>query len=292
MQLYQDENAELSGSVWAKLEAALKQADNNYELLNEMLTIPSVETLTQGIEHSEPLRLSAARSAFIVQMQENLHDFLHGILANIADEAYKYTKVQVNKRRVLSAVLQLLSYSQATDIASRLEKRFMSADNMTDKLNMLKASQICSVALFEKLMLSFEDEYLENAVVMDKWFALHATTKSTDILAKLTLLASHRQFNLRNPNKVRSLVGSFAFYNTDGFHALDGSGYQFLTDYLIELDAINPQIASRLVTPLIQYKKFAKHHQEMMVMQLKRLLGRANLSKDLYEKVSKSLSSQ
>jgi aminopeptidase N len=106
------------------------------------------------------------------------------------------------------------------------------------------------------------------------------------------LLASHRQFNLRNPNKVRSLVGSFAFYNTDGFHALDGSGYQFLTDYLIELDPINPQIASRLVTPLIQYKKYAKNHQEMMVMQLERLLGRANLSKDLYEKVSKSLTSE
>jgi aminopeptidase N len=124
---------------------------------------------------------------------------------------------------------------------------------------------------------------------MDKWFALHATTNSSDILAKLTLLASHRQFNIKNPNKVRSLVGSFAVYNTDGFHALDGSGYQFLTDYLIEIDDLNPQIASRLVTPLIQYKKFASVHQDLMTMQLRRLLSRPNLSKDLYEKVSKSL---
>lgn len=291
IELYQNESVVLSTSVWGKLEAALRQACGNYELLNEMLTIPSVETLTQGLELSEPLKLSAARSAFLIQMQEKLHDFLLEMIANIAQESYEYTKVQVNERRVVSAVLQLLSYSKTPDIAAQLEKRFNSADNMTDKLNMLKASQICSIELFEKLMLSFESEYLENAVVMDKWFALHATTKSNDILAKLTLLASHRQFNLRNPNKVRSLIGSFAFYNTDGFHALDGSGYQFLTDYLIELDPINSQIASRLVTPLIQYKKFAKGHQEMMVMQLKRLLGRANLSKDLYEKVSKSLSS-
>ena len=291
MQLYQDPNAEFTGAVWSSLEAALKEAYNNDELLNEMLTIPSVETLTQGIEHSEPLKLSVARSAFIVKMQENLNDFLHEIVTNIAHEDYQYIKVQVNKRRVLSAALQLLSYSKLPAIAEQLEQRFNLADNMTDKLSMLKASQICSIALFEKLMLSFEHEYLENAVVMDKWFALHATTKSNDILAKLTLLASHRQFNLRNPNKVRSLVGSFAFYNTDGFHALDGSGYQFLTDYLIELDSINPQIASRLVTPLIQYKRFAKNHQKMMIMQLKRLLGRTNLSKDLYEKVSKSLTS-
>jgi aminopeptidase N len=291
MQLYQNEDAELSSSVWGKLEAALKQADSNYELLNEMLTIPSVETLTQGIEKSEPLKITAARSAFLVLMQDKLHSFLNEIMSNVKHQMYGYTKVQVNERRLLSAVLQLLSYSKSEDVTALLEERFKTADNMTDKLNTLKASQICSTELFEKLMLSFESEYAENAVVMDKWFALHATTKSKDILAKLTLLASHRQFNLRNPNKVRSLVGSFAFYNTDGFHALDGSGYQFLTDYLIELDAINPQIASRLVTPLIQYKKFAINHQEMMVMQLERLLGRANLSKDLYEKVSKSLAS-
>jgi aminopeptidase N len=287
--LYENKETEVSIKIWRELEAALLQANDNFELLNEMLTIPSIETLTQGIEQSEPLKLSIARSSFLTHLQQNLHGFLVGILSNISQRTYEYTKVQVNERRLRSAVLQLLSYSKSTDIIEQLEHQFTTSDNMTDKLNTLKCSQICSINLFEKLMLAFEQEYTENAVVMDKWFALHATTNCHDILAKLTLLASHRQFNIKNPNKVRSLVGSFAVYNTDGFHALDGSGYQFLTDYLIELDVLNPQIASRLVTPLIQYKKFAKVHQDLMTMQLKRLLGRDNLSKDLYEKVSKSL---
>jgi aminopeptidase N len=288
-QLYDDKDTEVSAQIWRKLETALQQAHDNFELLNEMLTIPSIETLTQGIEQTEPLKLSVARSHFLNYLQQNLHGFLKGIVANIEQQKYEYTKMQVNERRLRSAVLQLLSYSKSVDVKDQLAQQFATADNMTDKLNTLKAAQIYSVELFEKLMVDFEQEYADNAVVMDKWFALHATTNSSDILAKLTLLASHRQFNIKNPNKVRSLVGSFAVYNTEGFHALDGSGYQFLTDYLIELDVLNPQIAARLVTPLIQYKKFAKIHRDLMTMQLKRLLSRPNLSKDLYEKVSKSL---
>jgi aminopeptidase N len=288
-QLYDDKDTEFSAQIWRQLETALQQAHDNFELLNEMLTIPSIETLTQNIEQTEPLKLSVARSHFLNYLQQNLHGFLEGIVANIEQQTYEYTKVQVNERRLRSAVLQLLSYSKSVDVKKQLERQFTTSDNMTDKLNTLKAAQIYSIELFEKLMVDFEQEYADNAVVMDKWFALHATTNSRDILAKLTLLASHRQFNIKNPNKVRSLVGSFAVYNTDGFHALDGSGYQFLTDYLIELDELNPQIASRLVTPLIQYKKFATMHQDLMTMQLRRLLSRSNLSKDLYEKVSKSL---
>jgi len=288
-QLYDAKDTEVSMQIWRKLETALQQARDNFELLNEMLTIPSIETLTQGIDQTEPLKLSVARSHFLNYMQQNLHGFLKDIVAYIEQKTYEHTKVQVNERRLRSAVLQLLSYSKSVDVKDQLEHQLTTADNMTDKLNTLKAAQIYSIELFEKLMVDFEQEYADNAVVMDKWFALHATTNSSDILAKLTLLASHRQFTIKNPNKVRSLVGSFAVYNTEGFHALDGSGYEFLTDYLIELDELNPQIASRLVTPLIQYKKFAKVHQDLMTVQLKRLLSRSNLSKDLYEKVSKSL---
>ncbi|MFQ3250627.1 MAG: aminopeptidase N [Glaciecola sp.] len=289
LKVYKDEQADISTLVWNKLEAALTQANDNFELLNEMLSVPSIETLTQSLKLSEPLKLSKARSSFLADMQNKLADFLLNTLNEIPVRQYDYTKTQVNERRLSSAILQLLSYSKSELVSKDLEARFYKADNMTDKLNTLKAAQICSVDLFEKLMLSFEEEYSENAVVMDKWFALHASTSCHDILAKLTLLASHKQFNIKNPNKVRSLVGSFSFYNTDGFHALDGSGYQFLADYLIELDKINPQIASRLVTPLIQFKKYSTVHQDLMKMQLNRLLARNELSKDVYEKVSKSL---
>jgi aminopeptidase N len=289
IKLYEDDKAEISLLVWKQLEAALRQASGDFELLNEMLVVPSIETLAQSIQLAAPLKLAKARSRFLVTMQKNLNDFLRTTLKALPEREYKYTKTQVNERRLSSAILQLLSYSKAESVTEDLASRFYTADNMTDKLNTLKAAQICSLNLFDKLMLSFEQEYSENAVVMDKWFALHATTPSDDILAKLTLLASHKQFNIKNPNKVRSLVGSFSFYNTEGFHASDGSGYQYLTDYLIELDKINPQVASRLVTPLIQFKKFATTQQELIKIQLNRLLNTSDLSKDVYEKVSKSL---
>lgn len=288
-ELYHTPATSLSSSIWQQLRTAFIKAGTNYELLNEMLTIPSVETLIQGLSLAQPLKLSKARTQFIEQMQRNLNDFLQKIIQSIEVKSYAYAKQQVNERRLISAAIMLLSYSKSNDVSNDIANRFTKADNMTDKLNMLKCAQICNQAIFAKLMLQFEDEYGDNAVVMDKWFALHATVNSPDVLAQLTLLASHQQFNIKNPNKVRSLVGSFAFFNTDGFHALDGGGYQYLTDYLIELDKINPQVASRLVTPLIQFKKFSVTHQELMKVQLNRLLARGDLSKDVYEKVSKSL---
>ena len=94
---------------------------------------------------------------------------------------------------------------------------------------------------------------------------------------------------MSNPNRVRSVIGSFAFYNSEMFHALDGSGYKFVADYLLKLDKLNPQVAARIVTPLTQWQGFASQHQRLMKEQLGRLLNHKGLSKDVFEKVSKSL---
>jgi aminopeptidase N len=90
---------------------------------------------------------------------------------------------------------------------------------------------------------------------------------------------------------VRSLIGSFAFYNTLGFHQTDGSGYKYLGDYLITLDKINPQVASRLLTPLMTFANFADSNSALMKAQLERIYGVKDLSKDLFEKISKALTS-
>ncbi|HAU93158.1 MAG TPA: aminopeptidase N, partial [Alteromonas sp.] len=163
------------------------------------------------------------------------------------------------------------------------------SDNMSDTLGALKAAQQFDLVLFNNLMNEFEQRWRDDPLVLDKWFGLHATCDRSDILAQLTLLRQHPQFSQQNPNRVRAVIGSFAFYNTSGFHADDGSGYRFLTDYLLELDKTNPQVASRLVTPLTQWQHFAPSRQALMRQQLSRLLDDASLSKDLYEKVSKAL---
>jgi aminopeptidase N len=100
---------------------------------------------------------------------------------------------------------------------------------------------------------------------------------------------SHNQYTINNPNRVRSVVGSFAFYNVPGFHASDGSGYKFVADYLMRLNKVNPQIAARIITPLTQWQKFDSNRQDAMRHQLLRIADCEGLSNDLYEKISKSL---
>ncbi|MBF7072790.1 aminopeptidase N [Glaciecola sp. MH2013] len=276
--------------VLSEFQSAILRSLDNHELCNELLSVPSVESLLQKFSKPDPLLLNRAREEFLLTLSNSMYEFLLSAYEkNNVNVPYEYNKRQVNQRRLANAILLLLASSKNDQLASLIAQRYEIADNMTDKLGSIKAAQILESGLFERLMQRFEEEYGNNSVVMDKWFALHASAPKDDCLARLQLLAGHKQFNIKNPNKVRSLVGSFAYYNTQGFHAKDGSGYRYLADYLLELDEINPQVASRLVTPLIQRKQYSKEHDDLMKRQLERLMANKSLSKDLFEKVSKSL---
>jgi aminopeptidase N len=102
-------------------------------------------------------------------------------------------------------------------------------------------------------------------------------------------LMGHSQFTINNPNRVRALIGTFSFFNVSGFHNIDGSGYKFVADYLIKLNEVNPQVAARIITPLIQWQKVDKTRQQLMQHQLMRIGDTKGLSNDLFEKITKSL---
>jgi len=110
-----------------------------------------------------------------------------------------------------------------------------------------------------------------------------------DNLPQVVKLMAHPAFDIRNPNKVRSVIGAFCFNNAVSFHKLDGTGYEFLADQVITLNGINPQIASRLLTPLTRWKKYGHERQSLMQDALRRILAAPDLSPDVYEVVSKSL---
>ena len=129
----------------------------------------------------------------------------------------------------------------------------------------------------------------ENGLVMDKWFVLQASMPSDNVLDNIDALFNHRSFDFSNPNRLRSLVGAFAQTNTYRFHNVDGSGYAFLTDQLIKLNSQNPQVASRLITPLIQFKNLDQVRIKLIKAELNRLLALPDLAVDLYEKVTKAL---
>lgn len=266
----------------------LKNAHSDPALAAEMLTVPSHETLVEQTNRFDVDKLVAARTTLLERIADIHLPALRNIIANRFKDPYQYEQKQVNNRRLVNTSLALASYSKGQE--QLISDAFSHADNMTDSLGALKASQGPMLSIFEELMAEFESRWRHDPLVLDKWFALHAGAHREDILSRLDLLKAHQQFTINNPNRVRALIGSFAFYNPVGFHAKNGTGYQYVTDYLLELDGINPQVASRLVTPLTQWQKLDETRQDKMRNQLARLADQKGLSKDVFEKVTKSLS--
>jgi aminopeptidase N len=138
-------------------------------------------------------------------------------------------------------------------------------------------------------MQKFEKKWKTTPLVMDKWFSLGASLHSDDIFEQLNKLIEHDLFSIKNPNRARSLISAFAMNNPKYFHSPTGKGYEFLADKIAELNTINPQVASRLITPLIQFDSFTHQHKLLMQAQLVRIQALPNLSNDLKEKLDAAL---
>ena len=287
---YHNPSFEIDNGVYDSIKQIIEANQDNPGILAELINLPSTETLLLEVDEVDPLRMSDARQEILNLLSNSLETALLKLYQLITPVKYEYSKAQVNKRKLKNNALSLLANSQNKSVVSLLiEEQYFCADNMTDKLGAIKAAQQCELSLFDRLLSDFEQKYQHDAVVMDKWFTLNANTYRNNMLSHLDIICAHSQYSITNPNKVRSVMGSFAFYNTKGFHAVDGSGYKYVADFLIKLDKINPQVASRIVTCLISWKKYDQVRQALMKDQLSRLLTNKDLSKDLFEKVSKSL---
>jgi aminopeptidase N len=140
----------------------------------------------------------------------------------------------------------------------------------------------------EAALAAFHEKWKGDPLVMDKWLAIQAMSRLPGTLETVRKLMQHPVFNIRNPNKVRALIGSFAA-NPVRFHDPGGQGYTFVADQVITLDPLNPQIAARLVSAFTLWKRYDEHRKALMQAQLERIAAAPKLSKDVYEVVAKSL---
>jgi aminopeptidase N len=282
----------VANSLVENLLLALKPIAENPDLplafKAEMLSLPSFETLLQQRGKVNIDKLYSARKSLMLIMAKAFLPQWRAMYQTATHQAYLYEQSQVEQRKLNNLSLKYLQLSGEQDAEGLIRQQFSESNNMTDTLGALVAAQLGDLNLFDDLMSQFEQRWQAEPLVLDKWFSLHANTPRPDILARLDILASHAQYSISNPNRVRSLMGSFAYYNVLGFHAIDGSGYAFLADYLIKLNTVNPQIAARLITPLTQWQKMDKKRQALMQHQLMRISAIPNLSRDLFEKISKS----
>jgi aminopeptidase N len=160
---------------------------------------------------------------------------------------------------------------------------------MTDQLSALRLLvKYADESVYQPALDCFLIQWKNDAQVLEQWFRVQLARTDEKTLERVSALLEHRLFEYQNPNKVRAVIGAFAMGNIEGFHAKDGSGYRFLANQVEKLDALNPQIAARLVGPLIKWQSYDAHRGEKMKGALEGLFSK-KLSNDLYEIVSKSL---
>ena len=182
-----------------------------------------------------------------------------------------------------------LGYLAAGGHVDMVATQYRNGDNMTDRMAALSLLSDLETPERQSALDDFYDRFKDDALVVDKWYSVQARSTRDDTIDQVTALMARDDFTLRNPNRVRALVGAFAMGNPLGFHRADGAGYGFVADRIVEIDALNPQLAARLVDPLGRWRRFDSARRELMKSALDRILGTPNLSRDVFEKASKSL---
>ncbi|OOF69590.1 aminopeptidase N [Rodentibacter caecimuris] len=283
----QNESAEISPEILTALSQLLENYRDNLELTTLILTLPKESEWAESFQTIDPDAITAARDFMIRYIAEYLKDQFLKIYNQIRLDDYRITQQDIALRAMRNLCLTYLAY---TNIGNNIvNKHYTYANNMTDTLAALSVACKAELPCRDSLLTDFENKWRHDGLVMDKWFTLQATRPDTDVLLLVTQLMDHPSFNFNNPNRVRALIGSFANHNLKGFHAIDGSGYRFLTEILIKLNESNPQVASRLIEPLTRFRRFDTLRQPLMKRALERLNEVENLSKDLFEKIEKAL---
>lgn len=263
-------------------------------MVAEMLSLPGEGYLTEISEVADVDAIHAARDFARQQIAEQLHDALWArYQANRAvsrETPYVAAAEHFARRGLQNIALSYLMLTGEPDVLAATLEQFDQCDNMTERLTALAVLVNSPFSAERQHALDvFAEHFKDNPLVMDQWFSVQAASTQSGGLARVKALMQHPAFTLKNPNKVRALIGAFAGQNLVNFHAADGSGYRFLADLVIELNAFNPQIASRQLAPLTRWRKYDAARQALMKGELQRILDAGSLSSDVYEVVSKSL---
>ena len=278
---------DLSAETIAVLQQILTNYQKDIELTSLILTLPKATEFAELFKTIDPDTISAVREFMARAIAENLQELLFKTYNQIRLDEYKIERQDIALRKLRNVCLSYLAY---TNMGNNLvNKHYSYSNNMTDTLAALTAATQAKLPCRDNLLADFEQKWQQDGLVMDKWFALQASRPEENVLNNVMQLMEHPSFNFNNPNRVRSLVGTFAGQNLKAFHAIDGSGYRFLTDILIKLNKSNPQVASRLIEPLIRFVRYDAQRQTLMKRALERISETEDLSRDLYEKIEKAL---
>ncbi|MGF1909623.1 aminopeptidase N [Vibrio kasasachensis] len=255
----------------------------------EMLSLPSHNEVSGWYKTVDVDAVATVLNAIKVQLASTLQDEFSAIYHSLNQSQYTIDHASIGQRALRNTAL---IYLALTDQGNTLvQVQYAQANNMTDTIAAMSAANQAQLECREALMADYSNKWKHDGLVMDKWFALQGSNPAANVLDVIKQTMQHEAFSLKNPNRTRSLVGSFLNMNPVHFHAADGSGYRFAGEILRELNSVNPQVASRLIDPLLKLGKYDQQRQILIKAELEQLKAMDNLAKDLFEKVSKALES-
>jgi len=255
-----------------------------------LLTLPSEDYVASRMSEVDPMAIHKARRYLQKQIALQLKDeFLNLYQTHHQDEFDRFDAKAVGRRRLKNVCLGYLSSLDDPETCDLAVEQFEQSTTMTDRIAALTVIANSTHPKRSSCLDSFYEMWEHDSLVVGKWFTIQATASLPGTLDEVKRLIRHPAFDLRMPNHVRSLIGAFSQSNSVNFHQQDGSGYQFLADYVIELNVINPQIASRMLTALTPWRRYDVMRQQMMKTELNRIVDTPNLSPDVYEVASKAL---
>ncbi|MEQ8861065.1 MAG: aminopeptidase N [Pseudomonadales bacterium] len=291
-----DEPAAVVVDLFGQLLAAAEVLDDAVEqrfMLAAMLTLPDENYLIAQFERVDVERLCDALDTVRLTLARRHRAAWQRVYeANRAPGVFDPAAPAMARRSLKHAALGFLSAAAGGDEARRLlDVHYAGADNLTDR-----QAALIEVARHPRLDDDFRQRILDDfyhrwqheALVVNVWFSAQASSSRYDA-SRVRALTEHAAFDGRNPNKLRAVHGAFSRQNHRRFHALDGSGYEFLAASVLDVDRRNPSMAASLAMPLTRWRRFDSARGTLMRRSLERMAEEPKLSRDLYEVVSKSL---
>jgi len=276
------------------LEASLADPAIDKAMVSYLLMLPTEAYLGELAQEVDVDGIHIAREHARNHIARQLEALLIRVYeVNSEPEEYAVKAEAIARRQLKNTALNYLLLLEDKQWFDRCLAQYSNSDNMTDVSAALRALVNSTSPLAEEIreqaLAEFFQRWQDEPLVIEQWFAMQCAASNPDSLPRVKALMSQEPFSIKNPNKVRAVIGAFCNQNLVGFHREDGSGYAFLADSVITLNGINPQIAARLLTPLTRWRKHKAARQALMKAQLQRILSIDNLSSDVYEVTSKSL---
>jgi len=296
--LHADTPLHLDADTLEAFRSVLRQPSIDPALKELLLTPPSEAYVAERISPADPQRIHALREQFRDELAARLHaDWVWAFESHQVREGYRPETAQAGHRALANLALDML-VRQAVRIADpvwpgRALQRFKDASNMTDRYGALSTLVNAHSELAEAALRRFHATFAAEPLVIDKWFALQASAPERDgrVFARVRALMQHPDFTLKNPNRARSLIVSLCQRNPGAFHRTDAAGYVFWAERVVELDAFNPQLASRLARAMDRWSHLAEPYRSAAREAIARVAARPELSAEVREIVGKALES-